>query len=113
MTKQSEERGRGQGRPRPPSEVIREIFAEAAREAIPDEGEERALVDDLQRELRGFVRTFDNHPEWVWSPATVRFVQAVRPKLELLGGPIGPRDAGREYGPAGARRDGSDGPGAA
>lgn len=115
MTKQSEERGRGEAEAAGASSAIAEVFQEAARAAIPAAGEEQALVEDLQRELRGFVRTFDSHPEWVWSPATVRFVQAVRPKLELLGGPIGPADAGREYGAAAAstRRDESGGPEAA
>ena len=92
--------------------TLTRLFDEAIREAIPEGSEERALRADVERELRGFLRTFDRHPEWVWSPATVRFVQAVRPKLELLGGPIGARDAGREYGAkgAGVRRDSSDGP---
>lgn len=55
---------------------------------IKQEGEREALRSDLERELRRFVRAFEGQPEWLWSPATVRFVQAVRPKLELLGGPI-------------------------
>lgn len=50
--------------------------------------EREALTKALERELRRFVRVFDGQPEWLWSPATVKFVQAVRPKLERLGGPI-------------------------
>lgn len=49
-----------------------------------------AAAATLERELRRFVRVFDQQPEWLWSPATVRFVQAVRPTLEQLGGPIRP-----------------------
>lgn len=44
--------------------------------------------------MRRFVQLFDGQPEWLWSPATVRLVQAIRPKLELLGGPIGPARGG-------------------
>lgn len=61
---------------------------------IRQEEEREALKGDLERELRRFVRAFDGQPEWLWSPATVRFVRAVRPKLELLSGPIGPPRAG-------------------
>jgi hypothetical protein len=57
---------------------------------IRQQGEREALKEDLERELRRFVRVFDQQPEWLWSPATVKFVQAVRPKLELLGGAVGP-----------------------
>jgi hypothetical protein len=58
-------------------------------EMIIRQGEEReALKEELERELRRFVRVYDGQPEWLWSPATVRFVRAVRPKLELLGGPV-------------------------
>lgn len=76
------------------SPAVVKVFAEAIRVAIPVESEDVALRADLERELRGFVSTFDTHPEWLWSPATVRFVRAVRPKLELLGGPVGPADGG-------------------
>lgn len=67
---------------------------------IAQEEERETLRTDVERELRRFVRAFDAQPEWLWSPATQRFVRAVRPKLELLGGPIGAADAGREYGVA-------------
>jgi hypothetical protein len=65
--------------------------------AVELAGERELLRDDLERELRGFVRAYDSQPEWLWSPATRRLVRAVRPKLELLGGPIGPADAGLGY----------------
>jgi hypothetical protein len=55
---------------------------------VKQEEEKEALRTDLERELRRFVRVFDQQPEWLWSPATVKFMRAVRPKLELLGGPI-------------------------
>lgn len=61
---------------------------------ISQEEEREALRGDVERELRRFVRAFDCQPEWLWSPATQRFVRAVRPKLELLGGPIGPAQEG-------------------
>jgi hypothetical protein len=67
---------------------------------ISQEEEREALTADVERELRRFVRAYEQQPEWLWSPATQRFVQTVRPKLELLGGPIGPMDAGAEYGAA-------------
>lgn len=67
---------------------------------IAQEEEREALRGDVERELRRFVRAYDQQPEWLWSPATQRFVRAVRPKLELLGGPIGPADDGRQYGVA-------------
>jgi hypothetical protein len=58
-------------------------------EMISTEAHEReALRAELERELRRFVSVYDQQPEWLWSPATVKFVRAVRPKLELLGGPI-------------------------
>ena len=58
-------------------------------EMVIREGREReALKEELERELRRFVSLYDGQPEWLWSPATVKFVRAVRPKLELLGGPI-------------------------
>jgi hypothetical protein len=44
----------------------------------------------IERELRRFVRVYDGQPEWLWSPATVKFVRAVRPRLERLGGAVGP-----------------------
>ena len=53
------------------------------------EGRE-ALTAEVVRELRRFVRVYDQQPEWLWSPATVNFVRAVRPALERLGGPIKP-----------------------
>lgn len=60
--------------------------------------EERAsLLADVERELRRFVRAFDRQPEWLWSPATRRLVQTVKPKLELLGGPIGEGRGPDEY----------------
>lgn len=61
---------------------------------IRQEEEREALRGDVERELRRFVRAFDGQPQWLWSPATVRFVQLVRPKLELLSGPIGPPRSG-------------------
>ncbi|HEX8560330.1 MAG TPA: hypothetical protein VF668_19695 [Pyrinomonadaceae bacterium] len=64
---------------------------------IRQEEEREALLGDVERELRRFVRAYDGQPEWLWSPATQRFVRAVRPKLELLGGPIGAADASRGY----------------
>jgi hypothetical protein len=71
------------------------------------EREEReALTAALERELRRFVRVFDRQPEWLWSPATVRFVQAVRPKLEQLGGPIRPACGGDVAEPEQAYRGG-------
>ncbi|HEX8351545.1 MAG TPA: hypothetical protein VF611_01380 [Pyrinomonadaceae bacterium] len=72
-------------------EVINPEAVEEFVEMISRQGREReALKEDLERELRRFVRVYDGQPEWLWSPATVKFVQAVRPKLELLGGPVGP-----------------------
>jgi hypothetical protein len=62
------------------------------------EEERAALRDDVERELRRFVQVYDTQPEWLWSPATVKLVQAVRPKLELLGGPIGRAEGGRRAG---------------
>ena len=61
---------------------------------INRQAEREALRRDLERELRRYVRLFDRQPEWLWSPATVQFVQAVRPKLEQLGGEIWPGRAG-------------------
>jgi glycyl-tRNA synthetase beta subunit len=72
-------------------EVVEPSGVEEFVEMIIREGREReSLVAELERELRRFVRVFDGQPEWLWSPATVKFVRAVRPKLELLGGSIGP-----------------------
>lgn len=64
---------------------------------IAQEQEREALREDVERELRRFVRAFDRQPEWLWSPATQRLVRALRPKLELLGGPIGQGHGGDEY----------------
>lgn len=58
------------------------------------QAEREALRGELERELRRFVRVFDQQPEWLWSPATVAFVRAVRPKLEQLGGAIWPGRGG-------------------
>lgn len=66
--------------------------------------EREAAVGALERELRRFIRVFDQQPEWLWSPATVRFVQAVRPKLELLGGPVRPAQGSDVAEPEGAYR---------
>ncbi|HEX8502813.1 MAG TPA: hypothetical protein VF659_19675 [Pyrinomonadaceae bacterium] len=71
-------------------EVVQPEAVEGFVEMVIREGQEReALKEELERELRRFVRVYDGQPEWLWSPATVRFVRAVRPKLELLGGPVG------------------------
>jgi hypothetical protein len=67
---------------------------------IAQEEERELLKEGVERELRRFVRAYDGQPEWLWSPATQKFVRAVRPKLELLGGPIGSADDGRQYGVA-------------
>lgn len=62
---------------------------------IVKQGEEReALRVEVEQELRRFVRAFDGQPKWMWSPATVRMVQAIRPKLEQLGGRINPGQVG-------------------
>lgn len=45
-----------------------------------------ALWRELERELRRFVRLFDEQPEWLWEAETVKLVRAVRPRLELLDG---------------------------
>ena len=66
-------------------EVIDPQEVEDFAEMIVRQGREReALKEDLERELRRFVKVFDTQPEWLWSPETVRFVRAVRPKLALL-----------------------------
>jgi hypothetical protein len=71
-------------------EVVNPGAVEEFVEMVIRQGREReALREDLERELRRFVRVYDGQPEWLWSPATVQFVRAVRPKLELLGGPVG------------------------
>lgn len=57
---------------------------------IRQEEEREALTEEVTRELRRFVQVFDSQPGWMWAPATQRLVQAVRPKLEILGGPIAP-----------------------
>jgi hypothetical protein len=66
---------------------------------ISRQQEREALRSELERELRRFVRVFDGQPEWLWSPATVSFVQAVRPKLEQLGGAIWPGRGGEAAAP--------------
>jgi hypothetical protein len=69
--------------------VIDPAAVEAFVEMIINRQAEReALKVELERELRRFIRVYDQQPEWLWSPATVQFVQAVRPKLEQLGGEI-------------------------
>ena len=57
---------------------------------ISRQAERDALRGELERELRRFVRLYDRQPEWLWSPATVSFVRAVRPTLERLGGEVWP-----------------------
>ena len=80
-------------------EVVEAQEAEDFFTMIIQQGEERAaLKEDLERELRRFIQVFDGQPEWLWSPATVRLVQTIRPKLELLGGPIGPARGGADVG---------------
>lgn len=79
-------------------EVVNPLDVEEFVEMVIRQEEERAaLLEDVERELRRFVRAYDGQPEWLWSPATQRLVRYVRPKLELLGGTIGPQDAGRAY----------------
>jgi hypothetical protein len=74
-------------------------------EMIARQGQEReALMAEMERELRRFVRVFDGQPEWLWSPATVKFVRAVRPKLEQLGGPVWPSRTREEATPEEAYR---------
>jgi hypothetical protein len=76
-------------------------------EMVIREGQEReALRGELERELRRFVRVYDGQPEWLWSPATVKFIRTVRPKLEVLGGPVGPARADEAAGPEEAYRGG-------
>lgn len=70
-------------------EVVKPAAVEEFVEMIISRQAERAALQrELERELRRFVRVFDQQPEWLWSPATVQFVQAIRPKLEQLGGKI-------------------------
>jgi glycyl-tRNA synthetase beta subunit len=86
-------------------EVVDSQQVEDFVEMIIREGREReALKDDLERELRRFVRVYDQQPEWLWSPATVNFVRAVRPKLELLGGEVAPARGGDVASPEEAYR---------
>jgi hypothetical protein len=73
----------------------------ATREPGRDE-----LWAELERELRRFVRVYDGQPEWLWSPATVKFVRVVRPRLELLGGRVGPALTDGSAGPEEACRGG-------
>lgn len=61
---------------------------------ITEQREREALKTEIERELRRFVRVYDGQPEWLWSPATVQFVKAVRPKLERLGGSLWPGRGG-------------------
>lgn len=72
------------------SVVDREAVEVFVSMVINEQHEREVLKAELVRELRRFVRVYDGQPEWLWSPATVNFVRAVRPKLEQLGGPIGP-----------------------
>jgi hypothetical protein len=72
-------------------EVVDPNVVEEFLAVFSTEREEReALTKALERELRSFIRVFDRQPEWLWSPATVRFVRAVRQKVEKLGGPVLP-----------------------
>jgi hypothetical protein len=66
--------------------------------------EREALIKEMERELRRFVQVYDGQPEWLWSPATVKFVRAVRPKLEQLGGPVWPSRTQGEASPEEAYR---------
>jgi hypothetical protein len=52
------------------------------------EEERESLTEEVMLELRRFIQVFDSQPSWLWAPATQRLVQAVRAKLEILGGPI-------------------------
>lgn len=86
-------------------EVVDPGRVEEFVEMIIREGHEReALVRELERELRRFVSAYDGQPEWLWSPATQRFVRAVRPKLERLGGPVRPGQPDAEAAPEEAYR---------
>jgi hypothetical protein len=66
--------------------------------------EREALMAEMERELRRFVQVYDGQPEWLWSPATIKFVRAVRPKLEQLGGPVWPSRTAEVARPEGAYR---------
>lgn len=46
--------------------------------------EREALWGEVERELRRYVRLFSAESEWLWEPAEVAFVRAVRPHLEAL-----------------------------
>jgi hypothetical protein len=72
------------------SVVDREAVEVFVSMVIDEQGEREALKAEVVRELRRFVRVYDQQPEWLWSPATVNFVRAVRPALERLGGPVRP-----------------------
>jgi hypothetical protein len=86
-------------------EVVDPNVVEEFLSMFSTEREEReALTKALERELRSFIRVFDRQPEWLWSPATVRFVQSVRPKVEKLGGAIKPAQGGDVAEPEGAYR---------
>lgn len=86
------------------SVVDREAVEVFVRMVINEQEGREALTAELVRELRRFVRVFDQQPEWLWSPATVNFVRAVRPKLEQLGGPIRPGRGSDVATPEGAYR---------
>lgn len=88
-------------------EVVNVDEAEELLKMAMRRDEERAeLREGLERELRRFVQVYATQPEKLWSPATRRFVAAVRPALELLGGPVRAAE-GEWYGAAaeGAYRD--------
>lgn len=72
-------------------EILAPAGAEEFMAGIRKQEEEReALTEEVVLAVRRFVQVYDSQPAWLWSPATQRLVQAVRPKLELLGGPIEP-----------------------
>lgn len=85
--------------------VDREAVEVFVSMVIGEQQQREELTAEVVRELRRFVRVYDRQPEWLWSPATVKFVRAVRPKLEQLGGPVLPaREAGDEATPERAYR---------
>lgn len=86
------------------SVVDREAVEVFVSMVIREQQERGALTAELVRELRKFVRVYDQQPEWLWSPATVNFVRAVRPALERLGGPIRPAHGGDAASPEQAYR---------
>jgi hypothetical protein len=45
-----------------------------------------ALWEEVERELRRFLRLFDEQPEWLWEAEAVKLVREVRARLELLDG---------------------------